>query len=68
VPVGAHVRGYSILFGSTVRFAIVGGVEVSPDTLILWLLVHSLVLGPALVGLVVFACRRTRYEPEELVQ
>ena len=60
VTVGLDVRGYSILFGPTVRFAIVGGVEVSPDTLILWLLVHSLVLGPALVGLVVFAWRRTR--------
>ncbi len=68
VTVGSNIRGYSILFGPTVRFAIVGGVEVSPDTLMLWLLVHSLLLGPALVGLVVFAWRRARYEPEELVQ
>ncbi|HEV2810543.1 MAG TPA: cytochrome b N-terminal domain-containing protein [Acidimicrobiales bacterium] len=60
VTVGSNIRGYSILFGPTVRFAIVGGVEVSPETLILWLLVHSLLLGPALVGLVVFAWRRAR--------
>lgn len=64
VSVGSHVRGYSILFGPTVRFAIVGGVEVSPSTIILWLLIHSLVLGPALVALVVFAWRRTRHDPE----
>jgi hypothetical protein len=47
-----------------VRFTIVGGVEVSPNTIILWLLIHSLVLGPALVALVVFAWRRARHDPE----
>jgi quinol-cytochrome oxidoreductase complex cytochrome b subunit len=64
IPVGSHVRCYSILFGSTVHFAIVGGVEVSPNTVILWLLIHSLVLGPALVALVVFGWRRARHDPE----
>ena len=64
VTVGSDTRGYSILFGSTVGFAIVGGVEVSPDTIILWLLIHWLVLGSALVALVVFAWCRARHDPE----
>jgi quinol-cytochrome oxidoreductase complex cytochrome b subunit len=68
VTVGSYVGGYGILFGSTVRFAIVGGVEVSPDTIILWLLIHSLVLGPALVGLVVLARRRHRDESEVVLE
>jgi quinol-cytochrome oxidoreductase complex cytochrome b subunit len=68
VTVGTYVGGYGILFDSTVRFAIVGGVEVSPDTIILWLLIHSLVLGPALVGLVVLARRRHRDEPEVVLE
>lgn len=68
VTVGSHLGGYGILFGSTVRFAIVGGVEVSPDTIILWLLIHSLALGPALIGLVVLAQRRHRAEPEVVLE
>jgi quinol-cytochrome oxidoreductase complex cytochrome b subunit len=68
VTVGSNFGGYGILFSSTVRFAIVGGVEVSPDTIIRWLLVHSLVLGPALIGLVVLARRRHRDEPEVVLE
>lgn len=64
VTVGSHVQGYGLLFGPTVRFAIVNGVEVSPDTIVLWLLIHSLLLGPALVALLVFAWRRHGNEPK----
>jgi quinol-cytochrome oxidoreductase complex cytochrome b subunit len=68
VTVGSNFGGYGILFSSTVRFAIVGGVEVSPDTIIRWLLIHSLVLGPALIGLVVLARRRHRDGPEVVLE
>lgn len=60
VTVGSNIRGYSILFDPVVRFVLVGGVELSPRTLIQWLLVHMLVLGPALVALVVLGWRRQR--------
>ena len=41
---------------------------VSPDTIIRWLLIHALVLGPALVGLVVLTWRRHRHAPGGAVQ
>ena len=58
VKVGSSMAGYQPLFGSQVRFVLIGGVEVSPGTIVGWLLVHSLVLSPLLVGLVVLAWRR----------
>ena len=60
VTVGSHIRGYRVLFEPTVRFVILDGVELSRETVILWLLVHTLVLGPALAGLVVLGWRRHR--------
>lgn len=58
VKVRSSMAGYRALFGSEVRFVLIGGVEVSPATIVRWLLVHSVVLGPLLVGLVVLAWRR----------
>ena len=58
VKVGSSMAGYRPLLGSQVRFVLIDGVEVSPGTIVGWLLVHSLVLGPLLVGLVVLAWRR----------
>jgi quinol-cytochrome oxidoreductase complex cytochrome b subunit len=60
VTVGSNASGYRILFGDRVRFVLMGGVEISPDTIVRWLLVHMLVLGPALAGLVVVGWRRHR--------
>jgi quinol-cytochrome oxidoreductase complex cytochrome b subunit len=62
VQVGTNVRGYGVLFRPLVRFVFVGGAEVSPDTVIRWLMVHMLVLGPALVSLIVLGWRRQRTE------
>ena len=58
--VGSTVRGYRIVFDPVVRFVLIGGVEISRHTLIRWLLVHMLLLGPALAALVVLAWRRNR--------
>ena len=60
VTVGSHVRGYRVLFDPVVRFVLIGGVEVSPQTLNRWLLLHMLFLGPALVALVGLGWRRQR--------
>ena len=60
VTVGSDVRGYRVLFDPAVRFVLSGGVEISPDTVIRWLLVHAVVLGPALGGLVLLGWRRPR--------
>jgi quinol-cytochrome oxidoreductase complex cytochrome b subunit len=60
VTVGTNLRGYSPLFDPDVRFVLVGGVELSPGTVLWWLLVHAVVLTPALVGLVLLGWRRHR--------
>lgn len=60
VTVGSNVRGYRIVFDPVVRFVLIGGVEISRHTLIRWLLVHMLLLGPALVALVVLGWRPKR--------
>lgn len=60
VRVGSSVAGYRPLFGPDVRFVLLGGVEVSPGTVLGWLAVHSLVLGPLAVVLVAAALRRPR--------
>ena len=64
VTVGSNVRGYNVLFDSSVRFVLIGGFELEPGTVIRWLLVHALVLGPLLVVLVVLAWRRHRFVPQ----
>jgi quinol-cytochrome oxidoreductase complex cytochrome b subunit len=60
VTVGTSLRGYTVLFDPAVRFVLVGGAELEKSTVIWWLVVHALVLGPALVALVVVAWRRHR--------
>ncbi len=60
VTIGHDAAGYRILFGDSVRFVLLRGVELGPDTVIRWLLIHMLVVGPALVGLVVVGWRRHR--------
>ena len=58
VTVGTNITGFGELFGDKVKFVLIGGTEVSPGTVISWLLVHMLVVGPVLVGLIVVAWRR----------
>jgi hypothetical protein len=60
VTIGSNMNGYIPLFGDNVRFVLIGGVEVTAGTIRLWLLVHMLLLGPALAVLVVLAWRSAR--------
>jgi quinol-cytochrome oxidoreductase complex cytochrome b subunit len=60
VTVGSNVRGYRVLFDPVVRFVLIGGVEVSPQTLIRWFLLHMVFLGLALMALVGLGWRRQR--------
>ena len=60
VTVGTNLGGYEVLFGDTVRFVLIGGVEVSRGTIVRWLLIHMLLLGPALAGLVALAWSQHR--------
>jgi len=60
VKVGTSLTGYRAIFGPDVRFVLIGGVEITTANLIRWLLIHMLVLGPALGGLIVLAWRRHR--------
>ena len=63
VTVGSDLRGYTALFDPVVRFVLIGGVEVRPGTILLWLFIHGLVLGPLLIGLLVLAYRFPRRRP-----
>ncbi|HJV08490.1 MAG TPA: cytochrome b N-terminal domain-containing protein, partial [Acidimicrobiales bacterium] len=63
VTVGSDLRGFSPLFRPVVRFVLIGGVEVSPGTVLRWLFVHVVVLGPALAALLVVAWRRVGQRP-----
>ncbi len=60
VTVGSDLRGYKVLFEPTVRFVIMDNVELDKGSVVRWLLVHVLVLSPALAGLLVLAWRRSR--------
>ena len=64
VTVGTDMNGYQPLFDDTVRFVLIGGAEVSRGTMIRWLLVHMLVLGPGLAGLVALAWSHQRSQSE----
>ena len=61
VRVGTNASGYRALFDSAmVRFVLIDGVEVSRVTFVRWLIVHAVVLGPALLALLVLAWRWRR--------
>ena len=60
VTVGSTARGYTVLFDQVVLFVLIGGVEISPSTLIRWLGVHILVMGSALGALLLVGWRRQR--------
>lgn len=58
-PVGPS-GGFLMLFRHSIRFVLIGGVEVTPSTVARWLLVHMLILGPPVGGLVVSGWQRQR--------
>jgi len=41
VRVGTNLSGYGPMFSDDVRFVVVGGAEISPSTVIRWLVVHA---------------------------
>jgi hypothetical protein len=42
VTVGTNMMGYTPVFGSQVRFVLLGGVEIGTDTLLRWYVLHVL--------------------------
>jgi quinol-cytochrome oxidoreductase complex cytochrome b subunit len=44
VTVGTNMMGYTPVFGSQVRFVLLGGVEIGTDTLLRWYVLHVLML------------------------
>jgi quinol---cytochrome c reductase cytochrome b subunit, bacillus type len=49
VTVGTNLVGYTPVFGSQVRFVLIGGVEIGDDTLLRWCVLHVLML-PFVIG------------------
>jgi quinol-cytochrome oxidoreductase complex cytochrome b subunit len=41
---GTNLIGYTPVFGSQVRFVLIGGVEIGDDTLLPWYVLHVLML------------------------
>ena len=58
VTVGTNYEGFGSLFGEQVKFVLIDGVEIQRATLVRWLLVHTMVLGPGLAALTYWAWRR----------
>ena len=56
--VGQRIAGYDVLFDDAVRFVLVRNAEVSPEAILGWLSVHTLLLAPALFAMVIVAWRR----------
>jgi quinol-cytochrome oxidoreductase complex cytochrome b subunit len=44
VTVGSNMASYTPLFGQQVSFALIGGVQITPDTLLRWYVLHVLFL------------------------
>jgi len=61
VTVGTNMSGYGFLFGSSVKFALVGGTEVTTSTLLRWFLMHTVVLSVLLTGALFIAWRPRRH-------
>jgi quinol-cytochrome oxidoreductase complex cytochrome b subunit len=59
VTVGTNMRGYRMMFGDQVRFVLIGSRAINRVTLIRWLLIHMLVLGPLVVIAVALGWRRS---------
>ena len=65
VTVGADPSGHRPMFSDRVRFVLIGGTEVDPDTIVRWLGVHAVVLTPLALLLVValWRQRQRRQQP-----
>lgn len=58
VTAGEDLSGYRPFFGDEVRFVLIRGTEVAATTIVRWLGVHSLLLTPLALGLVLALGRR----------
>jgi quinol-cytochrome oxidoreductase complex cytochrome b subunit len=58
VTVGSNLLGYRALASHQVRFVLIGGVEVSPTTVLRELVIHALLGGPVLALLIACGWRR----------
>jgi quinol-cytochrome oxidoreductase complex cytochrome b subunit len=58
VTVGTSMMGFRAAWSTQVQYVLIGGAEISPDTLRLWFLVHVLALPAVLVALGLLAVRR----------
>jgi len=63
VTVGTNMRGYTPVFGHSVKYVLLGSNEITTGTLWRWFVVHTMVLSILLVGALVVAWRpRQRLE------
>jgi len=66
VTVGTNMDGYGFLFESSVKFALVGGTEVTTSTLLRWFLVHTVVLSVLLAAALLVAWSPHRREAADI--
>jgi quinol-cytochrome oxidoreductase complex cytochrome b subunit len=60
VTVGTNMRGYTPVFGHSVKYVLIGRNEITTGTLWRWFVVHAMVLSVLLVGALVVAWRPRR--------
>ncbi len=68
VTVGTNMRGFTPVFGSSVRYVLLGSNEISKSTMWRWFTVHTMVLSVLLIVTLIIAwCprRRDRQQPAE---
>ena len=56
--VGDNIRGYSSIFGDNAQSVLIDGVEVSPQTVMVWLLIHTIVLPLLILAVIALGWRR----------
>ena len=61
VTVGSNYGGYGPIWGHKARYVLLGGTEVSSDTLLRWFIVHTIVLAPLFAALLYAAWRGLRH-------
>jgi quinol---cytochrome c reductase cytochrome b subunit, bacillus type len=60
VTVGTNMQGYTPVFGSSVKYVLLGSNEVSQSTMWRWFVVHTMVISALLLAALFFAWRPRR--------
>jgi quinol-cytochrome oxidoreductase complex cytochrome b subunit len=60
VTVGTNMRGYRPVFGSSVKYVLLGSTEVSQSTMWRWFVVHTMVISALMLAALFFAWRPRR--------